>query len=96
MNRTDVSHQIADELDVSYSYVDQIVVAFFDALVDALDRREPVQIRGFGTFEPRERRAATLQHPGSRKPVHVPAQVTVGLRPSAALKRRMNGRKGSR
>lgn len=92
MNRTDVSRLIADDLDFAYSDVDRIIVRFFDFVTDQLRQREDVQIRGFGTFEPRERRAATLKHPGSGKPVNVPAQVTVGLRPSSALKTRMNSR----
>ncbi|WP_420450049.1 HU family DNA-binding protein [Candidatus Palauibacter sp.] len=50
-----------------------VVHAFLDAAKDTLARGDHIEIRDFGTFKVRHRRARTARNPRTGKPVEVPA-----------------------
>ncbi|GHV77160.1 hypothetical protein AGMMS49942_19810 [Spirochaetia bacterium] len=64
------------------------------ALAAAIEAGQVIELRGLGTFEPRERRPYHSHNPRSMAPVNVPARRTVFFKPCAALKAAMNRRGG--
>jgi nucleoid DNA-binding protein len=62
------------------------------ALASAIEAGQVIELRGLGTFEPRERRPYRGHNPRSLAPVDVPARHSVFFRPCRALKVAMNRR----
>jgi nucleoid DNA-binding protein len=56
------------------------------AVTAALAAGETVEMRGLGTFEPRERKPRKAHNPHTLEPVEVPARHVVFFRPCRALK----------
>jgi len=66
-----------------------VVDAFLDAVKDALERGEGIEIRGFGTFKVRRREPRTACNPRTGEPVEVPARAAPVFQPSSLLRDRV-------
>ena len=66
------------------------VDAFLDAVKEALERGEGIEIRGFGTFKVRRRKRRTARNPRTGEPVEVPARATPVFQPSSLLRERVS------
>jgi len=66
-----------------------IVEATFGAIASTLRKHERVQISGFGTFEPRRRRARVGRNPRTQEAIKVAASWSVGFRPGKQLRNLM-------
>jgi nucleoid DNA-binding protein len=62
------------------------------ALASAIEAGQVIELRGLGTFEPRERPPRLAHNPRNLAPVDVPARHSVFFRPCGALKAAMNRR----
>jgi nucleoid DNA-binding protein len=69
--------------DKAASLTSQII----NAMAAALAAGETVELRGLGTFEPRERRGRTARNPRTGEAVIVPARRYVFFRPCGKLKK---------
>jgi nucleoid DNA-binding protein len=58
-----------------------------EALAAAIAAGETVELRGFGSFETRERKARKAHNPRTLAPVDVPAHKAVIFRPCGKLKK---------
>ncbi len=67
-----------------------VVDAFLDAVKDALERGEGIEIRGFGTFKVRHRKARTARNPRTGEPVEVPPRVAPVFKPSSHFRSRVD------
>ncbi|MDI9369963.1 MAG: HU family DNA-binding protein [Synergistaceae bacterium] len=66
------------------------VAAVFGAIEGALERKEKVQLVGFGTFEVRQRAAREGRNPQDpKKVIKIPAKTVPVFRPGKALKDRV-------
>jgi len=77
LTKADLSRHLMDRLNVSRKDADQLVNAFLDALVAALRRGEGVELRGFGSFRLRDRRARVGRNPRSGQSIQVPPKRVV-------------------
>ena len=66
-----------------------MVDAFLDALKDALARGDGIELRGFGTFKVRHRKARTGRNPRTGETVEVPARDVPVFKPSRHLRSRV-------
>jgi nucleoid DNA-binding protein len=66
--------------------VNQVIAA----LAAAIESGQVIELRGLGTFEPRDRPPHLAHNPRSMAPVNVPARHSVFFRPCRALKAAMN------
>jgi integration host factor subunit beta len=66
------------------------------ALAAAIEAGQVIELRGLGTFEPRDRPPYKAHNPRSMAPVDVPPRRTVFFRPCGALKVAMNRPGGNR
>jgi DNA-binding protein HU-beta len=76
--------------------VTDLVEAVFNVMTDALKRHEKVQIVGFGTFEPRRRKARVGRDPRTQDEIRIPSSWSLNFRPGKQLKEKLSGRKASR
>ena len=63
-----------------------IVERILDSMVHALDRGDKVEIRGFGSFRTRQRRARIGRNPKTGARVEVPAKRIPFFKPSKELR----------
>ncbi len=68
-----------------------VVNIVFDAMKDALQSGDKVEIRGFGSFTIRERRAREARNPKSGALVKIPSKKTPFFKTGKELKERVNG-----
>ena len=68
-----------------------IVDGMLDAVSRALSDGKHLEIRGFGTFKVRERRARRARNPRSGSEVLVPAKLVPVFKPSKELKAQVMG-----
>jgi nucleoid DNA-binding protein len=86
MTKADLVEQIAVQTGISKHHTGVIVDQLLDAVCRALSEGKHLEIRGFGTFKVRERRARRARNPRSGSEVMVPAKLVPVFKPSKELK----------
>lgn len=86
MNKTDLISKVAEATEMSKKDVTNVVEAVFDAIADALQNGEKVQLVGFGNFEVRERTARKGRNPQTGEEIDIPASKVPAFKPGKALK----------
>lgn len=89
MTKADLVDVIAQESGISRNHAAIIVDGLLDAICRALSEGKHLEIRGFGTFKVRERRARRARNPRSGTEVLVPAKLVPVFKPSRELKARV-------
>ena len=67
-----------------------IVETIFESIIDALQKGDKIEIRGFGSFRTRQRRGRTGRNPKTGEKVEVPAKKIPFFKPSKELKDLVN------
>ena len=67
-----------------------LALAIVKSMADALISGRTIELRGFGTLEPRQRKARIMHNPRNMAAVNVPPRRGVFFRPSGQLKQAMN------
>jgi nucleoid DNA-binding protein len=86
MTKADLVEEIATRTGISRNKTAVIVDQLLDAMSRALSEGRHLEIRGFGTFKVRERRARRARNPRSGSEVLVPAKLVPVFKPSRELK----------
>lgn len=88
-----VAHAIGPQ--VTKKECKRVIEAFLSSVQDALVRGEGIEIRGFGTFKVRHRKARTARNPRTGEPVEVPTRRVPVFKPSRLFLGRINRPHGS-
>lgn len=86
MTKADLVEEITRESGLSRNNTALVVDRLLDAIGQALMEGKHLEIRGFGTFKVRERRARRARNPRSGTEVLVPAKLVPVFKPSRELK----------
>lgn len=87
---------VADKTDLPVAQVDTVLTGLLDAITEGLTAGETVNIRRFGKWEPRHRKAVVRKNPRTGIEIPVPAKTSVGFIPSGNLKAVLNEKKKRR
>ncbi|MBD5389446.1 integration host factor subunit beta [bacterium] len=68
-----------------------MVDAVTDQMIDAVAHGDRIEIRGFGTFQPRNRAPKIGYNPSTGQPMPLAAGKTILFKPSRELTKKMNG-----
>jgi len=60
-------------------------------LIESVANGDRIEIRGFGTFQPRIRASKIGYNPCTGQPMHLDAGTTILFKPSRELTKKMNG-----
>ena len=92
MTKADLVEQVADAIGPRVTKRDcgLVVAAFLDAVKEARARGDNIEIRGFGTFKVRHRKARTARNPRTGAAVEVPPRRAPVFQPSRLVLGRMN------
>jgi integration host factor subunit beta len=91
MTRADLTKEVYQAVGMSLKESDAVVCAIFDSIVRALQSGDKVEIRGFGSFNTRQRRARIGRNPKTRARVEVPAKRIPFFKPSKELRDLLGG-----
>ncbi len=73
MNKAELISAVAEKAVISKKDADAAVTAAVEAMTDALESGEKVQLVGFGSFEVKSRAARTARDPRSGELMDIPA-----------------------
>ena len=90
MIRSELVQKIANEnTDLRLEEVENIVDAFFDAIVEQLASGGRVELRGFGAFSTRARESRTGRNPRTGESVSVEAKKVPYFKPGKEMRERL-------
>lgn len=90
MNKTDLINTISERSDLSRVEIESIVDEFLQLIEDKVLKGEEVKLSNFGVFYKKARLARKGTNPSDGSPIIIPANNTVGFRPSKILKEKFN------
>lgn len=90
MNKTDLINTISERSDLSRVEIESIVDEFLQLIEDKVLKGEEVKLSNFGVFYKKARLARKGTNPSDGSPIIIPANNTVGFRPSKILKEKLN------
>ena len=86
MTKADLVEQIAEATGLTKKDTAVVVDGFLAAVKQALARERNIEIRGFGSFKVKKRKARKARNPRTGEPVHVPGRLVPTFKPSKELK----------
>lgn len=90
MNKTELVEKVAESAGLTKTQADDAVNAFVETIKDVLKDGDKITLKGFGTFEVRERAARTGRNPRTGEMVEIAASKTPAFKASSALKKEIN------
>ena len=89
MTKKDIVLKITDATGIKQVDVKRIVQKTFDIIIDSLIRSEKVELRNFGVFKIKERRARFGRNPRTGESVPVPPRKVVIFKPGLEMKNKI-------
>ena len=90
MTRADLTEEVYQAIEMPRKESDIVVCAIFDSIVRALRSGDKVEIRGFGSFHTRQRRARIGRNPRTGARVEVPPKKIPFFKPSKEVREIVN------
>ena len=85
MTKKEIVRIISDELSLSQQDVKRVVQRTFDAVIEALAKEGRIELRNFGVFEVKERKARKARNPRTGDEVQVPSKRVVTFKPGKEM-----------
>ncbi len=86
MNKSELVNKVSESSEMSKKDAAKAVDAIFEAISDALQSGDKVQLVGFGNFEVRERSARKGRNPQTGDEIDIPASRVPAFKPGKALR----------
>jgi DNA-binding protein HU-beta len=96
VTKADLIDAVASDTGLKKKDVTSAVEAVFSAMSAALKKHDKVQIVGFGTFEPRRRKARVGRDPRTQATIKIAASWSLSFRPGKQLKDDVAGKTAAR
>jgi integration host factor subunit beta len=90
MTKADLIEDVSRAVEVSRKDSEVIVETIFDSIIKSLQTGDKIEIRGFGSFRTRPRKARIGRNPKTGARVDVPAKKIPYFKPSKELKDLVN------
>jgi integration host factor subunit beta len=90
MTKADLVDKVTSLGDLTRRDSEVIVDTLFDSVIGALKSGDKIEIRGFGSFRTRQRKARTGRNPKTGDKVEVPAKRVPFFKPSKELRDSVN------
>ncbi|EDX86243.1 MULTISPECIES: HU family DNA-binding protein [Cyanophyceae] len=73
MNKAELIDMVAEKADVSKKDADVVLTAVIDSIMESVAKGDKVSLVGFGSFEPRDRKARDGRNPQTGETIKIPA-----------------------
>lgn len=92
MNKVELVEKVATSAGLTKTQADAAINAFVETLTDVLKDGDKINLKGFGTFEVREREARTGRNPRTGETMTIEASKVPAFKASSTLKKVVNGK----
>jgi integration host factor subunit beta len=92
LNKSDLVEAVAENIHLQKENAEKVVDFLFSAMTDALARGDRIEIRGFGSFIPKQHHARTGRNPRTGENISVPSKRLPFFKVGKELKDRVNAR----
>ena len=89
MTKKEIAIKIADETGIKQIVVKKIVQKTIDTMIEALSSGQTLELRNFGVFKVKERKARTGRNPRTGETVPVPPKKVVTFKPGLVMKQQV-------
>ena len=89
MTKKEIVKDISDQLGLTQLKTKEIVQQTFDAIVDTLLREKRIELRNFGVFEVKRRKARKARNPRTGERVDVEPKNVVTFKPGKEMEERV-------
>jgi len=90
LTKADLIEEVLRITELPRKESETIVETIFESIIDALQKGDKIEIRGFGSFRTRQRRGRIGRNPKTGEKVEVPAKKIPFFKPSKELKDLVN------
>jgi integration host factor subunit beta len=94
MTRAELVDRVTRVSELSKKHAEIIVNTVFDSIIEALQKEEKIELRGFGSFRIRKRHSRVGRNPKTGARVEVPAKKIPYFKPGKELKDLINAEDG--
>ena len=92
MTKAELVDEVSKASELTRKHSEVIVDAVFSTIVEALQRGDKIELRGFGSFRVRRRASRTGRNPKTGQGVVVPAKRVPHFKPGKELRELINRR----
>jgi integration host factor subunit beta len=89
VTKKEIVKQISDRIGLTQLKTKEIVQQTFDAIVDTLISEKRIELRNFGVFEVKKRKARKARNPRTGDKVDVPPKFVVTFKPGKEMEERV-------
>jgi nucleoid DNA-binding protein len=93
MTKKEIVKQISDDLGLTQLKTKEIVQKTFDAIIETLLREKRIELRNFGVFEVKRRKARKARNPRTGERVDVEPKNVVTFKPGKEMEERVRSLK---
>lgn len=90
MNKAELITVMSEKSKLTKKDAEAALKAFIEAVEEALEKDEKVQLIGFGTFETKKRAARKGRNPRTKEEIDIPASVAPVFKAGKEFKERVN------
>jgi integration host factor subunit beta len=90
VTKADLVEEVTQATQMTRNDSEEAVESIFESIIGALQKGEKIEIRGFGSFRTRQRRARVGRNPKTGARVEVPPKRVPFFKPSRELKEYVN------
>ena len=94
MTKADLVDEVIRVSNLSKKHAEIMVNTVFESIVEALQKEDKIELRGFGSFRVRHRRSRQGRNPKTGDRVDVPQKRIPYFKPGKELKELINGTDG--
>jgi len=91
VTKSELIEVVAQEVNLTKGRAELVINTIFEAMVEALQRDEGIEIRGFGSFTVRQYKAYEGRNPRTGEQVHVAPKRLPFFKVGKDLRKRING-----
>lgn len=92
MTKSELIEVVAQEAGLTKGRAELVINTIFESMVEALQRGEGIEIRGFGSFTVRQYKSYEGRNPRTGEPVHVAPKRLPFFKVGKDLRERVNGK----
>lgn len=89
MTKKDMAKTIAEEMGMIQAQAQKIIQRVFDGIIDTLVDEGRMELRNFGVFEVKKRKARPARNPRTGEKVIVPGRAVVTFKPGLEMEERV-------
>ena len=89
MTKKEIAIRVAEETGIKQIVTKKVIQKALDAIIDILSKGETIELRNFGVFKVKSRKARTARNPRTGESVPVPPKKAVIFKPGLVMKQKV-------